>query len=49
VEKNKLADLVILNKNPLDNIENMRSINMVIKNGEIVDRGALPIKPILTK
>ncbi|MBT7950480.1 MAG: amidohydrolase family protein [Gammaproteobacteria bacterium] len=49
VEKNKLADLVILNKNPLDNIENMRSISMVIKNGEIVDREALPINPILTK
>jgi len=49
VEANKLADLVVLDKNPLDDIENIRSINMVIKEGRIIDRTTLPVKPIITR
>ncbi len=33
IEIGKLADLVILNKNPLENIRNTNSVNMIIKNG----------------
>jgi len=34
IEKDKLADLVILNSNPLENIQNTSDIFMVFKNGE---------------
>jgi len=37
VEKGKKADLVILDKNPLHNIENVRHINAVIQNGVLID------------
>ena len=33
-EKGKIGDILILNKNPLENIENTSSIIYVIKNGE---------------
>ena len=49
VESGKLADLVVLERNPLTDIENTRSISMVIKNGQVVDRESLPLEPILTK
>lgn len=35
VSINKIADLLLLDKNPLDNIDNIESVNMVIKNGKI--------------
>ena len=35
IEANKIADLVVLEKNPLDKIENIHSVYMVIKNGKI--------------
>jgi imidazolonepropionase-like amidohydrolase len=38
VEEGKLADLVILAENPLDNISNIRTIQMVLKDGVLVDR-----------
>ena len=37
VEEGKLADLVILADNPLDNISNIRKVKMVIKDGVFVD------------
>lgn len=49
LEQGKIADLLILDKNPLDAADNYRTINMVIKDGVVVDTGALPVKPILTK
>lgn len=33
IEVNKIADLVILNENPLINISNLKQINAIIKNG----------------
>ena len=35
VEKGKLADLVVLNSNPLDDIQNTHDIDFVMKNGQI--------------
>jgi len=37
----KLADLVILNKNPLDNIENTNTIEMVMINGRLYDANTM--------
>ena len=49
LEKGKIADLLILDKNPLKNVENYRNIHLVMKEGKVVDRTILPLKPILTK
>jgi imidazolonepropionase-like amidohydrolase len=49
LEPGKIADLVILDKNPLQAPENYRSIHKIIKDGRVVDRGVLPLTPILTK
>ena len=35
VEVGKLADLIILDKNPLDNIRNTNSVKYVMKNGRL--------------
>ena len=37
VEPNKLADMVILRGNPLDDIRNTKAVDQVIRDGEIVD------------
>lgn len=41
IETGLVADLVLLNKNPLDDIRNTRSINAVITNGKYLDRASL--------
>ena len=48
LEAGKLADLVILDKNPLADAKNYRSIHSVIKAGEIIDLKALPVSPIIS-
>jgi imidazolonepropionase-like amidohydrolase len=48
LEKGKIADLIVLDKDPLQAAENYRSIQMILKDGAIVDRDALPNKPILS-
>ena len=35
IEQGKLADLIILDRNPLDNIKNTNSIKYVMKNGRL--------------
>ena len=37
IEKGKLADLIVLDRNPLENIRNSESINMVVLNGRVMD------------
>lgn len=48
IEPGKIADMLILEKDPLQSAENYRSIHAILKGGAIVDRSALPSKPILT-
>ena len=41
IEKGKLADLVVLDRNPLDNIRNSESVNLIVLNGRVYDAKTL--------
>ena len=41
IEKGKLADLILLDANPLGDISNTKMINAVVFNGRLLDRKAL--------
>jgi imidazolonepropionase-like amidohydrolase len=41
IQKGKLADLVLLDANPLDDIHNTMKINSVVVNGRLLDRPAI--------
>ncbi len=41
IEAGKIADLVLLSANPLDDIHNTRKISAVVVNGRLLDRSAL--------
>jgi imidazolonepropionase-like amidohydrolase len=45
VEAGKLADFVVLDRNPLENISNVRSVSHVVKGGVIYDPQEL-LKPL---
>jgi imidazolonepropionase-like amidohydrolase len=47
IEVGKIADLVVLDANPLDNVRNLRKIHSVLKGGNIVDRSALPTVKVI--
>ena len=48
LEKGKLADLVVLDADPLQDINNIREISLVIKDGHVIDRDKLPLKQLLS-
>jgi len=48
LEPGKSADLVVLDGDPLQDIENMRKISLVMKEGKVIDTDKLPHNPILT-
>jgi hypothetical protein len=41
IERGKVADLLLLTANPLENIRNSERINVVVANGRVFDRAAL--------
>jgi imidazolonepropionase-like amidohydrolase len=43
IEEGKLADLVLLSADPLEDISNAQEIDLVIKGGKIIDRSALDL------
>ena len=48
LEAGKLADLLVVDADPLANIENLKRLSMVVKEGRTVDIARLPLQPILT-
>jgi imidazolonepropionase-like amidohydrolase len=49
IETGKYADLLLLDADPLADIHNIRTLSFVMKEGRIVDRSALPEKPVWTR
>ncbi len=47
IEVGKKADLLVLDADPLEDIDNLRQIAEVIQNGVVVDRDSLPLNPVL--
>jgi imidazolonepropionase-like amidohydrolase len=43
IEEGKLADLVLLNADPLADIDNTKAIALVMKSGQIIDESRLPM------
>lgn len=49
IEKGKIADMVLLDADPLKDISNIRKVNAVIKDGKVIDISRLPEKPVFRK
>lgn len=47
VQVGKVADLLVVDANPLDQLRNLRRISVVVKGGRVVDRAALPTVRVL--
>lgn len=47
IEVGKVADLLILEADPLEDVTNLRRIQHVIKDGQIIDRESLPTVKVL--
>ena len=49
LEAGKLADILMLDADPLADIHNIRKLSLVMRDGRIIDREKLPEKPVWTK
>jgi imidazolonepropionase-like amidohydrolase len=49
IEEGKLADLVLLDADPLADIHNLRKVRSVIIAGQLVDPAKLPERPVLSR
>lgn len=49
LEQGKLADLLILDANPLNDIANLRSLHTVMRGGQVIDRDRLPVTRVLSR
>ena len=49
LEVGKLADILVLDADPLADIHNIRKLSIVMRDGRIIDRDKLPQKPVWTK
>jgi imidazolonepropionase-like amidohydrolase len=47
LERGKLADLLILDEDPLKDTKNYFGISVVMKEGKVIDRGALPTQRLI--
>lgn len=47
IETGKLADLLLLNADPLQDIHNIHTLGMVMKEGTVIDTERLPTHPVL--
>ena len=48
IEAGKIGDLVLLSRDPLADIKNLRSVAAVYKDGRLVDRAHLPAARVLS-
>jgi imidazolonepropionase-like amidohydrolase len=48
LEAGKLADLIVVDADPLADIQNLRRLSIVVKEGRTIDLAALPRNPVLT-
>jgi imidazolonepropionase-like amidohydrolase len=49
LEPGKLADILVLDADPLADIHNIRKLSLVIRDGRLIDRDKLPEKPVWTR
>jgi imidazolonepropionase-like amidohydrolase len=49
IEKGKLADILLLDDDPIAHIANIRRQHLVMKGGAVIDTSALPTKPVYFK
>jgi imidazolonepropionase-like amidohydrolase len=48
LEPGKFADLIVVDADPLEDIQNLQKLSLVVKEGRSIDRASLPTDPILT-
>jgi imidazolonepropionase-like amidohydrolase len=48
LEPGKFADLIVVDADPLGDIQNLQKLSLVVKEGRSIDRASLPTNPILT-
>ena len=49
IEAGKLADILVLDADPLADIHNIRKLSLVVRDGRVIDRDRLPERPVWTK